>query len=115
MGYWQAIVDNTYLYPVRAQISPEASDMEGGREHEEKVEQAVAILRTISEDFTTPRNIRRAAKQSIDALMDESLSPGVRAANAISILDEISQDPNMPLPTRTKIWQVISILEGIKD
>jgi len=89
--------------------------MEGGREHEEKVEQAVAILKTISEDFTTPRNIRRAAKQSIDALLDESLSPGVRAANAISILDEISQDPNMPLPTRTKIWQVISILEGIKD
>ena len=85
------------------------------REHQERIKQAIAILESISEDFTTPRNIRRAAKQSIDALMDESLSPAVRAANAISILDEISQDPNMPVPTRTKIWQVISILEGIKD
>ncbi len=85
------------------------------REHRERIEQAIAILETISEDFTTPRNIRRAAKQSIDALQDESLSPAVRAANAISILDEISQDPNMPVPTRTKIWQVISLLEGIKD
>ena len=85
------------------------------KEHQERIEQAIAILETISEDFSTPRNIRRAAKQSIDALQDTSLSPGVRAANAISILDEISQDPNMPVPTRTKIWQVISILEGIKD
>jgi len=89
--------------------------MAGAKEHQERTEQAVAILETISEDFTTPRNIRRAAKRSIDALMDDTLSPGVRAANAISILDEISQDPNMPVPTRTKIWQVISILEGIKD
>ena len=89
--------------------------MERRAEHKERIEQAIAILKTISEDFTTPRNIRRAAKNSIDALQDESLSPAVRAANAISILDEISQDPNMPVPTRTKIWQVISILEGIKD
>ncbi|RLI39616.1 hypothetical protein DRO60_00740 [Candidatus Bathyarchaeota archaeon] len=85
------------------------------REHQERIKQAIAILETISDDLTTPRNIRRAAKQSIDALLDETLSPAVRAANAISILDEISQDPNMPVPTRTKIWQVISILEGIKD
>ena len=85
------------------------------REHQERIKQAIAILETISGDLTTPRNIRRAAKQSIDALLDETLSPAVRAANAISILDEISQDPNMPVPTRTKIWQVISILEGIKD
>ena len=85
------------------------------REHQERIKQAIAILETISDDLTTPRNIRRPAKQSIDALLDETLSPAVRAANAISILDEISQDPNMPVPTRTKIWQVISILEGIKD
>ena len=89
--------------------------MEREQEHKERIEQAISILETISGDFTTPRNIRRAAKQSIDALRDETLSPAVRAANAISILDEISQDPNMPVPTRTKIWQVISILEGIKD
>lgn len=89
--------------------------MERGQEQKERIEQAIGILETISSDFTTPRNIRRAAKQSIEALRDENLSPAVRAANAISILDEISQDPNMPVPTRTKIWQVISILEGIKD
>jgi len=39
----------------------------------------------------------------------------VRAANAISALDEVSQDPNMPLHARTKIWQAISILETVRD
>jgi hypothetical protein len=85
------------------------------KEYEEKIKQAIQVLSLISEDATTPRNIRKAAKDSIDILMDKSLTPGVRAANAISILDEISQDPNMPVPTRTKIWSVLSILEGIRD
>jgi hypothetical protein len=48
-------------------------------------------------------------------LRDARLSPGVRAANAIGALDEVSQDPNMPLHARTKIWQVLSMLETIKD
>jgi uncharacterized protein (UPF0147 family) len=38
-----------------------------------------------------------------------------RAANAIDLLDQISQDPNMPMYTRTRIWNVISVLEGIRD
>jgi len=39
----------------------------------------------------------------------------VRASNAISILDDILQDPNMPPYTRVKLWNVISLLEAIKD
>jgi len=42
-------------------------------------------------------------------------SLGVRASNAISILDEISQDPNMPPYTRVKLWNVVSVIEAIKD
>jgi hypothetical protein len=51
----------------------------------------------------------------MDSLQDQSLSHAVRAANAIGILDEISQDPNMPPYTRTRVWNVVSILENIKD
>jgi hypothetical protein len=40
---------------------------------------------------------------------------GVRASNAIAVLDEISQDPNMPPYTRVKLWNVVSFLEAIKD
>lgn len=85
------------------------------QEYEEKVKQAITVLGLVSEDNTTPRNIRRAAKESIDTLQSAQYSLAVRASNAISILDEILQDPNMPPYTRVKLWNVMSFLEAIKD
>jgi uncharacterized protein (UPF0147 family) len=85
------------------------------QEYAERVKQATAVLGQVSEDTTTPRNIRRAARQSINALDLTEYTPAVRASNAISILDDILQDPNMPPYTRVKLWNVMSILEAIKD
>lgn len=85
------------------------------REYEERIKQAFIILEQVSEDNTTPRNIRRAAKESVDALQLTQYTPAVRASNAISLLDEILQDPNMPQYTRVKLWNVMSVLEAIKD
>ncbi len=84
-------------------------------EYEERIEQAMMVLGQISEDTTTPRNIRRAAKEAINSLEIENLTPAVRASNAVSILDDILQDPNMPPYTRVKLWNVMSLLEAIKD
>jgi hypothetical protein len=84
-------------------------------EYEERIKQALFILGQISEDTTTPRNIRRAAKGSMDALQIMEYTPAVRASNAISLLDEILQDPNMPPYTRVKLWNIMSLLEAIKD
>ena len=85
------------------------------QEYEGRIEEAMNVLGLVSEDTTPPRNIRRAAKQSIAALQLSENTPAVRAANAISILDEILQDPNMPPYTRVKLWNVMSLLEAIKD
>ena len=84
-------------------------------EYEDRIKEAMNVLGLISEDTTTPRNIRRAAKQSITALQIADNTPAVRAANAISTLDDILQDPNMPPYTRVKLWNVMSLIEGIKD
>jgi uncharacterized protein (UPF0147 family) len=84
-------------------------------EYEERIRQALAVLGMVSEDNTTPRNIRRAAKDSMSALQTGEFTPAVRASNAIGILDEILQDPNMPAYTRVKLWNVMSLIEAIKD
>jgi uncharacterized protein (UPF0147 family) len=84
-------------------------------EYEERIKQAISVLGAVSEDNTTPRNIRRAAKDSIDALQTTEFTPAVKASNAISTLDDILQDPNMPPYTRVKLWNVMSLLEAIKD
>jgi len=85
------------------------------KEYDDRMKQAMFVLNQVSEDTTTPRNIRRAAKESMDTLQLTEHTPAVRASNAISILDEILQDPNMPPYTRVKLWNVMSILEAIKD
>ncbi|NWG10166.1 UPF0147 family protein [Candidatus Bathyarchaeota archaeon] len=84
-------------------------------EYEERIRQALAVLSMVSEDNTTPRNIRRAAKDSMEALQTGEFTPAVRASNAISLLDDILQDPNMPPYTRVKLWNVMSLIEAIKD
>lgn len=85
------------------------------QEYEEKIKEAINVLGLVSEDNTTPRNIRRAAKQSMEALQLMENTPAVRASSVISILDEILQDPNMPPYTRVKLWNVMSLIEAIKD
>ena len=89
--------------------------MSANEEYMKKLSQAKQILNMIADDNTTPRNIRRTAKTASDMLEDEKLSIAARAANAISILEEISQDPNMPMYSRTRIWKAIGALEGIRD
>ena len=84
-------------------------------EYEAKMQQAMMVLGGVSEDTTTPRNIRRAAKEAIEALQNTEFTPAVRASNAVSRLDEILQDPNMPPYTRVKLWNVMSLIEAIKD
>ncbi|WP_428727706.1 UPF0147 family protein [Thermogladius sp.] len=80
-----------------------------------KINNAIYLLLSIINDTAVPRNIRRAATEALNYLRSENLTPGVKAANAVSVLDQVSQDPNMPLSARTKIWQVIAILETIHD
>lgn len=84
-------------------------------EFEKRMGEAMGILTNVSQDTTTPRNIRRAAKNAMEILQVSEHSLAVRASNAISILDEISQDPNMPPYTRVKLWNVASLLEAIQD
>lgn len=66
-------------------------------EYEGRIKQAQSILNEVSNDTTTPRNIRRTAKSAMDTLQVGDLSIGVRAANAISMLDDISQDQHATL------------------
>ena len=66
------------------------------------------------ENPSVPRNIRRAADESYTQLNDEEEDETVRASAVILKLDEISNDPNIPVHARTLIWEILSKLESIK-
>ncbi|MEM5883124.1 MAG: UPF0147 family protein [Candidatus Aenigmatarchaeota archaeon] len=77
------------------------------------MEQVMALLEKIINDRTVPKNIRKAAEDSKNVL-NSNEAPEVKISTAISILDEIINDPNMPMYTRTQIWNVVSLLEEIR-
>lgn len=80
---------------------------------EDTINTCIQMLQQIMEDSTIPRNIRRVADETRTVLIDGSKGTGLRAATAISKIDEISNDPNMPVHARTRIWQLVSQLETV--
>jgi len=73
-------------------------------------DEIVTLLEQIMNDRTVPKNIRKAAEDSKAVLQGIDTSE-VKISTAISILDEITNDPNMPMYTRTQIWNAVSMLE----
>ncbi len=72
------------------------------------------ILSQIINDNSVPRNIRKAAENS-SALLDKDEEDTIKASTVISILDDISNDPNIPIHARILIWNILSELESVKD
>ena len=83
-------------------------------ETDQKLKQILDGLGQLAEDTSVPRNIRRGALNARELLLKEEDALDVRAASAIFILDELANDPNIPLHGRTLIWNIISQLETVK-
>ena len=69
------------------------------------------LLEEIKLDRSVPRNIRASVETAQKDLSNEKLEKAVRINSAISLLDEVSNDPNIPIYTRTQIWNIVSMLE----
>ncbi len=79
------------------------------------LEPIIKLLNGITEDRTVPRNIRAAAEEAKKELTEKGNNNwDIRLSSAISVLDDITNDPNMPIYTRTQIWNVVSMLEAVK-
>ncbi|MCL2786729.1 MAG: UPF0147 family protein [Methanomassiliicoccaceae archaeon] len=76
-----------------------------------KIKQITEILDLLADDSSVPRNIRKGATDAKTRLLDTKDAMDVRATSAIMILDDLANDPNIPLHGRTLIWNVISQLE----
>lgn len=82
--------------------------------NEEIFSNCTEILTQIVNDTSVPRNIRKAAEDSTNLLAKDE-EPTIKASTVISILDDISNDPNIPVQARILIWNILSELEAVKD
>lgn len=79
------------------------------------LDNAMSSLNQLATSPSTPRNIRKSITNLLGELKSEEYSMSVRAANTTSLLDDITQDPNMPSYVRTSLWQIVSMLENIRE
>ena len=79
-----------------------------------RLRQIMEVLDQLAEDTSVPRNIRRGATEAKDRLQQKDEALDIRSASAIMILDDLENDPNIPLHGRTLIWNIISQLETVK-
>ena len=84
-------------------------------ENLESLNTAITTLNQIATNPSTPKNIRKTIADIVEDLKSDEYSISVRAANTISSLDDVTQDPNMPSYVRTSLWQAVSTLESIRE
>uniref|UniRef100_A0A7C4WEG4 UPF0147 protein ENL48_00105 n=1 Tax=Geoglobus ahangari TaxID=113653 RepID=A0A7C4WEG4_9EURY len=79
----------------------------------EALNNVLEILDRIIHDDSAPRNVRRTANEIKESLLKKEGDLALKAASAISTLEELSSDPNLPMHVRTVIWNLISNLERL--
>lgn len=79
----------------------------------EMIQRSLSMLQVLSEDPMIPRNIKKTAEETIKILVDEKKTVGLRASLALSKIDEVATDSNIPMHARTKVWEIASALEAI--
>ncbi len=78
-----------------------------------RIQNITSGLEMLIEDTSVPRNIRRSAEQIKSILTDQSKPLDIRKAKAIGTLDDMSNDPNIPMHGRTLVWNIMSQLETL--
>ncbi len=63
---------------------------------------------------SVPSNVGEMLEEAADKLEDEEEELSVRVNTAGSILDRISNDPNIKQHTRTEIWNLASEVENLE-
>ncbi len=76
-----------------------------------QLKRVMDILEVILNDRTVPKNIKAVIQGSKDMLSSKQASMEVKISSVINDLDSVINDPNMPLYTRTQIWNLVSLLE----
>ena len=82
--------------------------------HDETIAQIKQQIEVLLNDNSVPRNVKAALDEARKAL-EQGESYSIKASNATYKIDEVSNDINLPPYARTVIWNILSLLESIKD
>ena len=86
------------------------------RDNQEKLLKSISLIESILKTYTIPKSIKNSLKEILTILNDEKSGEiSVRVANAISLLENMTQNHHIQSHIRTNLWQIISTLESIRE
>ncbi|MCD4666698.1 UPF0147 family protein [archaeon] len=77
---------------------------------QDQLNNIIEMLSGIKEDNSVPKNIRAKVENTIILLNDDKCEDCIKVDKVVQELDEISQDPNLPVYTRVEVLNVIGVL-----
>jgi uncharacterized protein (UPF0147 family) len=77
------------------------------------LEQVTSMMRDMAEKDSMPSNVSDMLEDAVEELEDEDKDLSVRVNAASSLLDQISNDPNIRQHTRTEVWNLASKVESL--
>ncbi|MGE0242414.1 MAG: UPF0147 family protein [Nitrososphaeraceae archaeon] len=86
------------------------------KDNQEKLLKSISLIESILKTYTIPKSIKNSMKEILVILNDEKIGEiSVRVANAISLLENMTQNHHIQSHIRTNVWQIISTLESIRE
>lgn len=80
---------------------------------ENKLGEIINALEVIEKDRAIPKNVREGIKNSMQVLREEHIKTAVKINRSLQELEELSDNPNTPIYTRTQLWNIVSLLESV--
>ncbi|MBN2330512.1 MAG: UPF0147 family protein [Candidatus Aenigmarchaeota archaeon] len=78
-----------------------------------KKEAVISLLDGVIKDRGVPKNVKSSVEEALDILRNPNAN-NIKIAETVSILDEVTNDPNLSVYTRTVLWDAVSKLEALK-
>jgi len=73
------------------------------------------LLASLQSDNMVPNNVKIKIKCAHCALLEKDKALSLRVDKSIQELDDIAEDQNIPIDTKTMLWELFSKLECIKQ
>ena len=77
------------------------------------LDSVVQQMRNLAEDDSVPSNVSEMLVEASEILENEEKDLSVRVNSASSVLDRVSNDPNIKQHTRTEIWNLASKTDSL--
>ena len=83
-------------------------------EVEKEMKELHELMKTVVTDHQVPRNIKGIVEEAMEKVSGKKVKIE-DISTAVYMMDDISKDLNIPDHTRTDVWEIISMMESLRE